>query len=418
MAYEGQPGFKIPSKEKLLELAAKKPHTTGDQTKGNIDTGKQGVWSPYVDQSTDPAAARLEVLIYWTQDRLVWLASREDVLYNNPNPEGFIPYYNIFYTDMLDRFYAIAVSDVLEGEQKLQEGVIDARIDELALSIHTPAAKKRGAAILPYQLKRRPGQVMELEDPNKDYVPLFPQNITQQAFIEVNASDNRAQKITGVSDLAVLGTPSSGGNSANRTATGVNAQSEASSSRIQYLVECLEMNTLEPLLTDWHMMNTKHLNPEEVVRILGPGGQALQFDPMQVMNASIRVSMRASARMKARVAMLQTFPQLAQTFLNPAFLDLLAKQQGKTINIMELAQLLLDALEYPNRVALFRDLTDEEKQALNQPPAADLLKKQMADDRMASAKENMETKVEGDLAKEMLKQVVGNLTKPEKAEKE
>lgn len=417
-SYREKEGFKVPDKATLLEFSQNKPTTQGDQTKGYAETGMMGWWSPWVDSSADPANARIEVLVYWNEDRLVWLANRKHVLYNEPNPVGFIPFYNVFYVDMLDRFYGLAVTDVLEGEQHLQEGVIDGRLDELALSIHTPTVKKRGTTLFPHQMKRRPSQVLEVDEPGKDLTLLFPQNVTQQSFMEVMYSSLRAQSATGVSELAVLGVPASGGNSASRTATGVNTQAEASSSRIQYNVECIEMGCLEPLLDDWHLFNTRWIKDEEKMEVLGPLGEILQLDPIGVKNADVRFSMRASARMRARMAMLQTFPQLAQTFLNSSFLDLLAKQQGKTVNIMELAQLLLDALEYPNRLALFRDLTPEEKQAMNQPPAEVVMKEQMQNARIQAAKENTETKVEGDLTKEVVKQMLSIFVEKRKKQEE
>lgn len=400
---KGQPGFKIPDKAELLALAKDKASTQGDMIKGQSEAGGYGWWTPTVDSSSDPAAARVEIIAYYTKDRVVWLAGRDKVIYNVPNPMGFIPFYNIGYADMLDRFYCVALTDVVEGEQKLQEGIINGRLDELSLSIHTPMAKKRGVAVSPYQLRRRPDQVLESEDPQKDFFPMFPQNITQQAYVEVTASELRAQKATGVTDLAVLGAPTTGGNSANRTATGVNQQAQAASSRIEYLVANTECTFVEPLLEDWHTLNALYLDPEKTQEILGPDSQLAQVENINVMNAQVKLSMRASRRMRSKQALSMNFAQLAQTILNPAFMQQLASQQQKTINIDEFSSLLFDAIDYPSKKSLFRNMTQEELQSMNQPPTEVLIKKEMQDDKLDAQADMKEMETTGKLMQEIVK---------------
>ena len=65
--------------------------------------------------------------------------------------------------------------------------------------------------------------IWDAEDPKNDYIRFDMGNVTAQAYVEVDALERRVQKKTGITDLAVLGTPSAGGNSANRTATGVSS---------------------------------------------------------------------------------------------------------------------------------------------------------------------------------------------------
>jgi hypothetical protein len=401
-SYRGQDGFRIPSDEDLNHLAKNRPVTQGDYTKAMGEANRQMWWQPQLDSSIDPAAKRIEVLRYMTRDRDVWLFDRSYVAYNQPNAYGFIPYYDFFYVDVLDRFYGLAITDVVEGEQRLQGSIINARIDELALSLNKPMIKRRGLSIPPSQLKSRPGQVIEADNPREDIVIGTVNNITQEAYVEVQASDTRVQKITGGSDLAILGTPSGGGNSANRTATGVGAQVQATGSRTQYQVENNEDTAIEAILADWHTLNQRFLDPQQIIDAIGQEGQAIQIDPLTIMNARVKFSMRASAKMQARTGLLQTWPLIMQSLTNPGFIQQLAAM-GKSINWIELQNMLMDATGYRNKEGLFKDLTEEEKAAMNQTPANDQIRMDMQKERLAAQKDMAEDKQLGDMAREVIK---------------
>lgn len=404
--YRDKEGFQIPDSETLVELAKLKPSAPADLSKGQMEAMRGQWWQPQNDTTIDPAGKRLEVIAYWTRDRLVWFANRTKLIYNAPNPYGFIPLYNAFYVDVPDRFFGLAITDVVEGEQRFQQSVINARIDELALSLNKPMVKRRGLAIPAYQLKVRPGQVIEADDPGKDIIPSVINNVTQDAYIEVQASDLRVQRATGGSSLALLGTPSPGGNSANRTATGAGIQAQATGSRIQYNVENVEDTFIEPILSDWHTLNTRFLDPRQVIEAVGEQGQIIQIDPMKVMNSRVRFSMRASAKMQSRQSLLQMMPLFAQTIMNPQFLQMLAQQQNQTINMDEFFSMILDATGYRHKDALFRPLSPEEQQRMSQPPPQAQHEMQMQADRMDRLASMNEDEQMANLVRDIVKELV------------
>lgn len=386
-AYDGQPGFKIPPKSRLVELARNKPSAFADLTKSSGETVRGNVWNAQEDYTADPAQKRIEVVSYTTKNRNVWLMNREEVMFNKANPYGFINHFNFWYVDMLDRFYALGVTDVVEGDQRLIQSLRNARVDEVALSIHAPTIKRRGMQVPLSSMRRRPGLVTEAENPETDIVREQVQNITQNAYIEEQYAQNYVQKATGITDLAVLGTPSSGGNSANRTATGINQQAMASASRLQYLVENVESTAIEPMLTAWHTLNQRFLNPDKIIEVLGDEGKFIQIDPLKVKNANVKFSMRASARMQSRNAILQVMPLIFQTFLNPEFLQLLATQQQMTVDVKEIGQMIVDAIGHKPRFSLFRKLSPQELQGMNQPSQDNQIKMQMQEQRLESQNE-------------------------------
>jgi hypothetical protein len=380
-------GFNVPSKEDIIDFCRSKNSAQSDNTKQMQEAARMSQWNPQVDQTIDPGGNRFELLCYKTDRRIVWVANRQYVIYNIPNPYGKKLQYNFSYTDILSRFYGMAVTDVTEGEQRLQQGVVNARIDELALSIHPSTTVLSSNREPVYKLRIRPGGVNYSTDPSKDLVRQYPQNVTQQAFLEVQASDVRVQKITGLADTAA-----GGQNPVARSATGAGLQGQATMIRSQYQVEKMEDNVLEPMLADVHMLNQHHLDPDQ--RIAAVGGE--QIDPIAIFGADVQFKMRAGSRMASRAGLLQALPLIFQEMVSPQ-LQAQLTAQGKTIDFVEVFQMVLDATGYRNKATWTRPLTDEEKAALKaaaeNPQSADLQKQR---ERLASM--GQQTQMKGELS--------------------
>ncbi len=376
-ALRGNKDFNIPDDYTLSQYSKAKTTANQDVTKLSAELFRYNMWNPAMDYSSDPGQKRIEVIEYTTRDRKVWLLNREHVAYNKPNRYGKINFWSFSYADVLDRWHALAISDVAEGEQRLQQSIINARVDELALSIHRPMVKRRGVTIPAYQLKVRPGVVIETETPEGDIKQLEVQNITQQAYIEVAASESRVQGITGVTDVAATGAPS-GGNSANRTATGVNTQAVATQDRMRYYIENAEATVVEPVLNEFILLDKKFLDMREAALWIKTDPDFKQLDPLDVMNCNVTAECNGASRMAAKQGFLQLLPQFMQFWLNPELLQLLGQQQKMTIDAKEIMRMTVEAINYAPRNPLMVALKPEQIQAMQQPPPAERLKAQLA----------------------------------------
>lgn len=369
--------FNIPSDAKLAEMSKVKTTANQDVTKLSAELFRYNMWNPAIDYSGDPGKKRIEVIEYTTKDRKIWCLNREHIAYNKKNPYGEINYYSMHYADVLDRWHALAISDVAEGDQRLQQTITNARIDELALSIYRPMLKRRGVTVPPYQLKVRPGVVIEVENPEGDIKQMEVQDITQNAYIEVNASQSRVERITGQSSLSSSGTGAPGGNSALRNATGVNASMGAGQDRIRYYVSNSESMVIEPLLNTFIMLDKKFMDPKQGAAWIKLHKEYSDKDPLEVMNAKVTGYCYASVRMQSKMNFLQNFPNIAQTIFNPELMQLLAEQQKLTINAEAFERCIWDSIQYTPRGRIFIPMSDEQKQAMSQPPAEAKLQAQV-----------------------------------------
>jgi hypothetical protein len=388
----GMQGMTIPDDADLIELTRKKFYSMGDMSKQTTESYRGGNWQPTDDQSVDPQNARMEMLCYTSPSRCAWVVGRERVIYNTTNEYDANPYLDVCYADVPGRFYGQGICDILESNQAAAMAILNARIDELNLIIHAPMVKKRGMVFGRGQLRMRPGAVWEADKPAEDVVRMEMGNVTQQAFIELDQIDQRSQKDTGVTDLAALGTPTSGGNSANRTATGINTQSAATSTRVHYQVTLIEDDFLQPLLQIMLGLNKKFLDPTVMQSIIGPQGQELQFDPINVLNADIDFNLNAGTRMKARTGLQNGgFMTLAQYVMNPQLIDQLATQQQTVPDVKALTELFCDTYNVPY-TGLFRPMTSQEKQAMQQRAQAQMQEKMALQGQRLQAQDGMQDK--------------------------
>src|SRR5262249_19203233 len=150
-------------------LARIKTTTQSDTTKTNQEGFRGMTYQPTIDYTVDPGLSRVEVIRYWQKGRHVWLLGRQWVARNERNPYGMLPFLDAFYVDVPGRFAGLSIYNLVEGDQKIVEAIINTRIDELNLLIHTPINKKQGRAFTASQQRLRPGVIWESEDPDHDY---------------------------------------------------------------------------------------------------------------------------------------------------------------------------------------------------------------------------------------------------------
>lgn len=412
LEYDGTEGINLPNvqgenvERELLKLAQIKSTSQGDTSKMNQESFRGMTWQPAIDYTVDPNLARLEVIRYWQKGRHVWMLGRQWTARNDTNPYGILPFLDAFYVDVPGRFAGLSICDLVEGDQKLAEAIINARIDELNLLIHPPIIKKQGRAFTASQQRLRPGVVWEAEDPKNDYIRFEMGNITQSAYVEVDALERRVQKKTGVTDLAVLGTPSSGGNSANRTATGISSQEGASGKRIQYHVENAEDQFLVPALNILHTLNQIFLPADEMIQILGPEMQDIVIDPVDILNASVRFKINASSKMKTRNALASGgLGIILQTYLNPEFIQL-QMMQGQKLQMSQVVRMVNDVFGLPPQALWTVMSPQEQQQFIQMKMMPEMLKMQMQKQRTDAHQQVTDSRDETVLLKTLLDRLI------------
>jgi hypothetical protein len=315
----------------------------------------------YQEATADPNKMELEVVEYWNETNHYVLLNRKLVIINEQNSYNEIPYRSCCFTDVLDSFYGIGLARLLKGEQRLQQGIINGRLDDLSLRLSGSFIRVRGSNTPAQALRLRPGGIMDTDTPDGIKMVEYPPALTD-AFTEVEASDSRAQRRSGANELITQG-GQQGPSSITRTATGMNALSAGVGARLGYLIDFISDLIFVPTLEFIQECNSKWLDEETVTSILTDElAHDYQGDMLDVVNAKVKFKMLASAKAKARQALAQNLQVMAQTFQMAPVLESL-QVQGKVFDWAQYAQGVADISEIAGTQKWVRAATPEEKKA-------------------------------------------------------
>ncbi len=318
----------------------------------------------YQESTSDPNREQLEVVEYWAETQHYVLLNRKIVIINEKNTFGQIPYRSCCFTDVLDSFFGIGIARLLKGEQRLQQGVINGRLDDLSIRLSGNFIRKRGSNTPAQQLRLRPGGIIDTDDADGIKMIEYPPALAD-AFTEVEASDSRAQRRSGANELITQG-GQQGPSSITRTATGMNALSAGVGARLGYLIDFISDLIFVPSLEFFQECNSKWLDEETIQSILTDElASAYDGDMLDVVNAKLKFKMLASAKAKARQALAQNLTPMLQIFQQAPVLEAM-QAQGLVVDWVEVAQAVTDISEIAGTQKWIRKMTPQEQAALKQ----------------------------------------------------
>lgn len=354
-------GMKIPDKSVLAYMADTSTGAFADRTKQQSEALRGVNYNPqYYDSVPLPSDRRIELLRYYDKRRVVWVLNRDVVIYNAENPYGFIPFSFAPCYLVPNRFYAQSFADVLEATQRCIEGLQNARLDELSLSINPPRVQKRGANS-PFRGAVFPGRIDYVDDP-KEMQVLQPQAATANVTQEISYLEVLAEKRTGVNSVG-MGVPRPG--NANRTASGMQMQVQGAASRLQYIVRNIEDYLLVPTIYKNYKMVQYHAQPDDLIEVLGPQNEVMQVGA-EAFAKPMRFKLNASSRMLTKEKLEELFPYIVQYLMNGPFVEQL-KANNQAVDWNEVFQMMQDATGVGRKYNFVRQMTEQEIQAAQQP---------------------------------------------------
>jgi hypothetical protein len=306
----------------------------------------------------------LEMLEYVTPTRTIVILNRKLCIKNDINAYGCINFFSVPPIDVLDSWYGFGIVKLLSGEQRLQQGIINSRLDDLSLRLSGTFLRKRGANTPTQQLRLRPGGIIDSDDDKGVQMIQYPPAIVD-AFTEVEASDSRAQRRSGANEIVTQGAishPSSIG----RTASGINTLAAGVGARSAYFVDFVSRLFIVPFLELVHEMNSRWLPIEDLRAVLDEElEEAYKGDAIEIKNANVKFNMQAGTKMRAQQGMMQLAMPIMQFVSQQPVLTAL-QDNGEKFEFGKFFQQVLDASGWPGQQELIAKLTPQEKQALAQ----------------------------------------------------
>jgi hypothetical protein len=375
---KNQPGFNLPDEAFLRSLydppkeSAERSVMEGRSTTSVLNTGISSLdinmefkaMPRWQSPSEDPNLQPLEMLEYVTPTRNIVVLNRKLCIKNDINEFGCINFFSVPPIDVLDSWYGLGIVKLLSGEQRLQQGIINSRLDDLSLRLSGTFLRKRGANTPTQQLRLRPGGIIDSDDDKGVQMIQYPPAIVD-AFTEVEASDSRAQRRSGANEIVTQGAishPSSIG----RTASGINTLAAGVGARSAYFVDFVSRLFIVPFLELVHEMNSRWLPIEDLRAVLDEElEEAYKGDAIEIKNANVKFNMQAGTKMRAQQGMMQLAMPIMQFVSQQPVLTAL-QDAGEKFEFGKFFQQVLDASGWPGQQELVVKLTPEEKQALAQ----------------------------------------------------
>lgn len=388
------PRMRIPSRDVLVNMSMNRSFTMGDSTIKLSEAQRKISYSPGADDFIPlPADQYIEVLVYYSKTKIVWVLNREWTAYNRSNPYGFVPFCAAPCYSVLRRFYAQSVCDVLEGNQLYMQGLMNAHLDELSLGISPPRTKKVGGAMMPSTLAWRPGLLMEMDDATQMVVH-EPSGITANVKDDLMLLQQMSQLRTGINAMG-QGVPMP--SNANRTMGGMQMQLQGASSRLYRIVAHMERYLVVPMLYMMYRLTQYHSLPTDMLPAMRDGGEVGQTNAYNF-KKPVRFTMHGASKMATREKLAQVVPFITQYVVAGPVLAELPKM-GKTFDFEEFADMIQDAAGTSRKYKLIREMTPQEKQASSQPDPKTMAEMQKAQMERQTRLEMGQMAAQTDMAK-------------------
>jgi hypothetical protein len=334
--HRDDPTYKnIPTRDELAVILANNRATATDSMKAS----KTNVWrdlqaQPSDEPSTsDPLKQPLELLEYWSNDRVIVALQRTIVIRNEESEFTTLPFPSCAFIDVLGSAVGFGVAKLLAGEQRFQIGVLNTWVDSLALTLNPIYQLTKGMGAGTQQITLSPGKVL---NETGELKPLITPSVSAEANNAIQSSEQRAAKRVGSQGGSDMPTQ------ALRTASGIQSYQGNTAERLQYMLEIFTDMVFVPVLEAFLEMCADHLTKEQVQQILSEAdGKAYEGDILQVYNATVNVAVLAATKLAARQAAAQLVPQIIALVTQQPVQDSLQLQGMK----FDYAELLDEALE-------------------------------------------------------------------------
>lgn len=313
----------IPTREELTYILTNKEESTKDSLvslKPN-QTRELQAQQDTVPASKDPLMSSLEIIEYRTDERIVTVLQRSIVIRNEATSQGKAVV-GCAFIDVLNSLFGFGIARLLNGEQRLQQGVINTWVDSLALVLNPAFQNTKGTLGNGNQnISIAPGKVITVEGELK---PLVVTDVSETAHNAIESSSLRAMKRVGAEGGSNMPT------AAMRTGSGVQAFQGDITQRLQYFMEMYIDLVFIPVLKAFLEHSKENLTPDQINQILGDeDGKAFESDILDLYNADVKIEIIAGVKLTTKQAAAQAAPLIIQLLQNAAVQDSLQVQAKK-----------------------------------------------------------------------------------------
>jgi hypothetical protein len=371
-SFRGCPGYNIPTREQLIALTTPQKEQAGqnvlDTQTGTTSAIIQRQWPTAPQQAypewlsasstLDPLAQPFEIFEYFTNDRTVWVLENQMVIKNAPHDGKDM--LSCTFRDAPDSFFGYGMGMWLNDFQRICQGVINYFFDDLNLRLAGTYTSEQGINNLGQNAWIYPGKVFKTTGP-EGLKPMDRGNTGLDPLAVVSQIKSWASGISGAGAGIQGANPGATGDM--RTGIGVRTLAEGEGMKMQDLIDQFCDLVLIPFL-EFCIENNKRLTPNQLRQMLNDTlVGAVKAQPLDMINATYKVTISAASRLQARSALNQSLGYIQSILQQPGLSDQLAVQ-GVKINYKALIGALFSSTGFPYQYEIIEPMTDDDKQRL------------------------------------------------------
>jgi hypothetical protein len=289
------------------------------------------------------------------------------VIRNDKHTLRRIPFLSANFWNVENAGLGMGVGRVTGSDQRADQGLTNAALDLIAYAVQPEYAVARGANVPTQDQRRRLGGIRLVDGPDATKaIALVPQPVVPgDAWRALQVSNMAADSTVGADQAAVQGALPRQGSSVGRSGTGAGMIQAASQGRLQAPIERVVDGILIPFLEFLWDITPQQMTVAEIKGLLGDYADPLLINFYDFLNATLEFDTLAGVRLGARARMAQALPFLLEVFGNQALVQQMS-QIGWKVNVLEVANMVMDVSEWTNKRDLIIPMTDDEKQMVQQ----------------------------------------------------
>lgn len=367
-------GYNIPTRAQLIALTTPQKDTAS-QNVMDTQTGSTNVvlqrsaptsitqaYPEWLSQSStvDPLAQPFEIFEYFTNDRVCWVLENQMPIRNAPHDGHDM--LSFTFREAPDSGFGWGMGMWLGDFQRIAQGVVNYFFDDLNLNLAGTYTTEQGMNNTGQAAWIYPGKVFKTTGP-EGLKPMTRNTTGNDPLAVVAQVKSWAAGISGAGAGIQGNNPGATGDM--RTGAGVQMLGQGEGMKMQDLIDQFCDLVLIPFL-EFCIENNKRLTPSQLRQMLNDTlGTAMKADPIDVINATYKVTISAGARLQARNSLNQSLGYIQSILQQPGLSDQLAVQ-GVKINYKALIDALFSSTGFPYQQEIIEPMDDDDKARLAQ----------------------------------------------------
>ena len=300
--------------------------------------------------------------------------------------------------------YGMGIGRLNSGDQRINQGVINEALKMIAYPMNAPILYDAGSENAPTQnVIARTGGFWGVRpgpsgDVNKAVGFMKMPDVPTDAWKMLELTQKGGEDLSGANSQMQQGNLGGPGSSAARTATGAGRIAAMADQNIADPLDSVADHVIVPWIEFLVEIVKNRMPLQEIRDVLGEKHAAViekAIDLDQFLNAEFEVNVLAGQKLMARQGIQQLIPLFLQIVQQPQLLEYL-HQRGETVDFKVMMDLMMQVSELSNRPDIFRALTPQEKQQMQQMnPGMQRVQGQVAVEKVKGQNKQQEIQTKG-----------------------